>query len=101
MHHDSAAVDPAAEKFAITVTDAGFTPATVTIPRDRPVVLVITRESETTCAADIYFTLPDGTKVARQLPLHVPVAIPLRVDTAAEIPYRCGMDMEHGTIVVK
>ena len=89
------------DRIAITVTDAGYAPARIEIPRGRQVVLVFTRNSEKTCAVDVHFVLPDGTKIDRRLPLGQPVEIPLRIDRAVEIPYACGMDMVHGTIVVK
>jgi thiol-disulfide isomerase/thioredoxin len=90
-----------ATRVEITVVDSGYTPARVTIPRGRPVVLVFTRKSEKTCAVDVHFKLPDGTKIDRRLPLGQPVEIPIRIDRAGEIPYACGMDMNHGTIVVQ
>jgi thiol-disulfide isomerase/thioredoxin len=90
-----------AMRVAITITDAGYTPATIAIPRGKPVVLVFTRKSEKTCAVDVHFTLPDGTTIDRRLPLGQPVEVALRIDRDVEIPYSCGMDMVHGTIVVK
>ena len=92
---------PKVVRVAITVTDSGYTPARIEIPRGQPVVLVFTRKSEKTCAVDVHFTLPDGTKIDRRLPLGQPVEVPLRIERAVEIPYACGMEMIHGTIVVK
>ncbi|HEV7556322.1 MAG TPA: cupredoxin domain-containing protein [Kofleriaceae bacterium] len=94
-------VPPKPMRVAITVTDAGYSPARVEIPRGRSVVLVFTRKSEKTCAVDVHFTLPNGTKIDRRLPLGQAVEIPIRIDRAVEIPFACGMDMVHGTIVAK
>ena len=94
-------VPPSAVRIDVAVTDQGYTPARVAIPRGKPVVLVFTRTSEHTCAVDVHFTLPDGTKLDRRLPLGQPVAIPLEVDRAVDIPFACGMNMQHGTIVVR
>jgi thiol-disulfide isomerase/thioredoxin len=94
-------VAPKPVRVEITVIDTGYTPERVTIPHGRPVVLVFTRKSEKTCAVDVHFKLPDGTKIDRRLPLGQPVEIPIQIDRAMEIPYACGMDMNHGTIVVK
>jgi hypothetical protein len=91
---------PTAVRVAITVTDAGYEPARITIPRGRLVVLVFTRKSEKTCAVDVHFTLPDGTKVDRKLPLGQAVEIPVQIERPVEVPYACGMNMNHGTIVV-
>ena len=93
--------DPAGTRIDIAVTDDGYTPARITIPRGKPVVLVFTRRSEKTCAVDVHFVLPDGTRIDRRLPLGEAVTVPLQIDRDAEIPYACGMDMIHGTIVVK
>lgn len=92
---------PTARRIAITVTDGGFTPARVTIPRDQPVTLVFTRRSTRTCATDIHMVLPDGTRIDEQLPLDTPVTVPLQVSRAGDIVYACGMDMVRGTIVVQ
>ena len=100
-HAPSLAIDPATTRIDIMVTDDGYTPARVTIPRGKPVVLVFTRKSEKTCAVDVHFVLPDGTKIDHRLPLGQAVSVPLQIDRNAEIPYACGMDMVHGTIVVK
>jgi hypothetical protein len=94
-----AAADPG--RIAITVTDAGFEPSTIEIPRGRRVTLVVTRTSERTCAVDIHLALPDGTDVSRRLPLGAPVEIPLEIDRAGEVPFACGMNMVHGKLVVK
>jgi thiol-disulfide isomerase/thioredoxin len=92
---------PKPVRIAITVTDAGYTPERVTIPRGRAVVLVFTRKSEKTCAVDVHFKLPDGTKIDRKLPLGQAIEIPLRVDRTGSISYACGMDMIHGSIEVR
>ena len=98
--HVSAA-PPVPGGIAITVTDDGYTPAHVTIPRGQPVTLVFTRTSEHTCAVDVHLQLPDGTKIDRKLPLGAAVEIPVRVDVAGDITYSCGMNMLHGTITVQ
>jgi thiol-disulfide isomerase/thioredoxin len=101
-HTEPAPAIPAeAVRVDVTVTDEGYTPERIVVPHGRPAVIVFTRTSEQTCAVDVHFTLPDGTKIERRLPLNQPVAIPLQVDRPAEIPYACGMDMLHGTIVVQ
>ena len=71
------------------------------IPRGVTVVLVVTRKTNDTCATDIHFTLPDGTRVDRKLPLGSPVEIPLTIDRAGSITYACGMDMIHGALDVQ
>jgi thiol-disulfide isomerase/thioredoxin len=96
-----AVVTPNARRIAIDVTDAGYVPADITIAHGEAVTLVFTRHSEKTCATDVHFVLPDGTRIDEQLPLGKPVAIPVRVATPGVIGYACGMNMNHGTITVK
>lgn len=88
-------------KIAIEVNDDGYLPARIEIERGAPVTLVFKRTTDHTCATDVHFTLPDGTKIDRELPLGVEVELPLRVEKPGEIRYSCGMDMFRGTIVVR
>jgi thiol-disulfide isomerase/thioredoxin len=96
-----APIDPAAPRIVIDITEAGYTPSRLEIPRGTPVTLVFTRRSETTCATDVHFTLPDGSKIAEVLPLATPVEVAVPAQQPGEIHYSCGMNMNHGTIVVK
>ncbi|CAN5916201.1 hypothetical protein BH11MYX3_BH11MYX3_11890 [soil metagenome] len=92
---------PDARRIAIAVTDAGFEPQRIEINQGEPVVLVFTRTSDTTCATDVHFALPDGTRIDELLPANTPVQIPLRIARAGSITYSCGMNMNHGTIDVR
>jgi plastocyanin domain-containing protein len=92
---------PGARRVEITVTDAGFEPERIEILHGEPVTLVFTRKSETTCAVDVHFTLPDGRQIDEELPLGKPVEIPIKLDAAGAISYSCGMNMNRGTIDVK
>ena len=98
---DTVAVVPGAVRIAIEVTDDGYRPEHVEIPRGVPVTLVFTRRSEKTCATDVHFVLPDGRRIDRDLPLNRAVEISIEVANAGSIRYACGMDMNHGTIDVK
>lgn len=92
---------PGARRIQITVTDVGFAPERIQIRHGEPVTLVFTRKSEKTCAVDVHFALPDGTRIDEELPLGKPVEIPIEIDRAGDITYACGMDMNHGTIEVE
>ncbi len=94
-------VTPGARQIAIAVTDAGFEPARIEIVHGEPVTLVFTRRVEATCATDVHFVLPDGSRIDEKLPLGTPVEIPLRIDRAGPITYSCGMSMNHGTVDVR
>ncbi|MDB4957921.1 MAG: hypothetical protein JWO36_5490 [Myxococcales bacterium] len=95
------AIDPNAKRITIEVTEGGFVPARIEVEHGQPVTLVFLRKTEKTCATDVHFTLPDGSKIDEQLPLDVPVEIPFMEARVGEIGYACGMNMNHGTIVAK
>jgi plastocyanin domain-containing protein len=76
-------------------------PERIEITHGEPVTLVFTRKSDSTCATDVHFTLPDGSRIDEDLPLGTPVEIPVLVAAPGEIVHSCGMNMDHGTIVVK
>jgi thiol-disulfide isomerase/thioredoxin len=90
---------PAAKAYRvqIEVTEKGFTPNEVKVPRDRPVVLVFTRKTEKTCATDL--VLPGGT--VKDLPMNKPVEIPVTFTTPGPVGYACSMNMIKGTIIVQ
>jgi thiol-disulfide isomerase/thioredoxin len=95
------AVVPGARRIEIEVLDSGYVPARIEIRHGEPVTLVFTRKSDATCATDVHFALPDGSRVDEDLPLGTPVEIPVLVAAPGEVVYSCGMNMDHGTIVVK
>ena len=90
-----------AGKVQIAVTENGFEPASVTVPAATPVTLVFTRKTDATCAKQVVLTMADGTKVEKDLPLGTPVELAATFPKAGTLGYACGMDMEHGTIVVQ
>jgi plastocyanin domain-containing protein len=95
------AVVPGARRIAIEVLDTGYVPERIEITHGEPVTLVFTRRSASTCATDVHFALPDGSRIDEDLPLDKPVEIPVLVAAPGEVVYSCGMNMNHGTIVVK
>jgi len=92
------AATPDAHRVEIVVTEKGFEPAEVKVPRDRPVTLVFTRTTDKTCAKDVMIS--EGN-VVKDLPLDQPVEVTLTFTTPGPVPFRCGMNMIHGTIVVQ
>jgi plastocyanin domain-containing protein len=87
-----------AQEVHLTVTDAGFEPAEVTIAKDRPIVLTVTRKTDQTCAREIVFKDLD---LKRDLPLNEEVRIELPARPAGTLNYACGMDMIKGSLVVQ
>jgi len=85
-------------RFELAVTDSGFVPATITVPAGKPVMLVVTRKTDQTCAKEIVF--PEQN-IRKPLPLNQAVEIALPASPKREIAYKCGMDMLGGKVVVE
>ncbi|MEZ4401587.1 MAG: cupredoxin domain-containing protein [Kofleriaceae bacterium] len=84
----------------ITVTERGFEPATVTVPRGRPVTLRFTRTTDRTCATEVVMTVA-GRRREHPLPRDRAVDVKLPASQPGTITYACAMDMIRGTVVVK
>ena len=82
----------------VEVTEAGFVPATATVPKDQPITLTITRRTNQTCATDVVFP---ALNIKRDLPLDQEVTIELPAQPAGTVSYACGMDMVKGNLVVQ
>ncbi|MBA3396296.1 MAG: cupredoxin domain-containing protein [Deltaproteobacteria bacterium] len=99
----SKAENPAASastRLEISVTAKGFEPDNLSVPSGKPVTLVFTRKTESTCAKEVVIPM-DGEKIERKLPLNEAIAIEVTFPKAGEITYACGMDMVKGTVVVQ
>ena len=88
-------------RIEVTANTEGYKPDKIMGKPGEKLTLVFTRTSDKGCNVDVHFTLPDGSRVDEQLPLGQPVEIPIAVEKPGEITYSCGMNMDHGTIVVK
>ena len=84
----------------IRVTSSGFTPDNIAVPAAKPVTLVFTRKTESTCAKTIVIPI-DGKKIEKTLPLNEPVAVTVTFPKAGQVTYACSMDMVKGTLVVQ
>ena len=91
---------PASDRIAISVTENGFEPENVSVPGGKPVTLVFTRKTDSTCAKEVVIPL-EGTKIEKPLPLDEAVAIEVTFPKAGSITYACGMDMVKGTVIVQ
>jgi len=85
-------------RFEIAVTDTGFAPASIVIPAGKPVTLVVTRQTDKTCATEIVFP---GQGIRKPLPLNQAVEISLPASPKGEITYGCGIDMISGKVLVQ
>lgn len=86
------------QEVSIAVTEAGFVPSTVTVRKGVPIVLVVTRKTDQTCATQAVFPT---IKKTVDLPLNKPVRVSLPAQSAGSLSYACGMGMLHGEVVVR
>ena len=82
----------------LAVTDRGFEPARVEVPRGQALTLVVTRKTDQTCAKEI---LIPAVNERRALPLNQAVRIDVPKGVADTLNYICGMHMLGGTIAAK
>jgi plastocyanin domain-containing protein len=74
----------------LAVTELGFDPPLVRVHGGQLVTLVVTRQTDNTCATEL--VVPDaGLRVA--LPLHVPVTVSFVPRKSGRLRYGCGMQM--------
>ena len=85
-------------RVAIAVTDSGFVPATAVVRAGEPVTVVVTRQTDQTCAKEIVFP---GQNIRKELPLGQAVEITLTPSAKGEVPYTCGMNMLSGKLVAQ
>src|SRR5690242_12812884 len=94
---EPASVKSQDQRIAIDVTSKGFEPSTVHVKSGRPIVLVVTRKAERTCAKEIVIK---DQKIRQALPLNRAVEIRLVARKPGTMRFACSMDMLAGTLVV-
>ena len=82
----------------IEVTEYGFEPAQVVIPKNADVTLVFTRTTQNTCATDLVF---GPQREPHDLPLNQDVTIWLPKGQPDTLRFACGMDMVQGMVLAK
>jgi plastocyanin domain-containing protein len=78
------------------VTEKGFEPENVTVKKDEPVTLVITRTTEKTCANEIVI---DDYGINTKLPLNKAVSVTFTPKKAGAIKYGCAMGKMIGGVL--
>lgn len=86
------------KEIQVTVTDAGFEPKEVRIPKGQAAVVVFTRKTESTCATEAVF-VETGRKY--DLPMNTPVRVDLTGVSPGTLHYACAMDMIKGTVTIE
>lgn len=82
----------------LQVTEKGFEPRTVDVNPGIPVVLKITRKTDSTCATAV--KIP-AKNLKKDLPLNKTVSVEVGKLEKGEIRFACGMDMITGIIHVR
>ncbi len=83
----------------LSVTDDGFEPTPVAVKANQPVMLMITRKTDKTCAKEI--VVPDY-KIEKTLPLNQMVEVSFTPTKTGELVYGCAMgQMVKGVLTVQ
>lgn len=80
------------------VVEAGYHPDRVVVKQGDPVRLTFLRKEYTGCTREVVFPT---LGIRRELPPNQPVEVDLGTPVVGEIPFQCGMQMIHGTVVVE
>jgi plastocyanin domain-containing protein len=88
----------AARRIEITVTEKGFQPDRIPVKKGELLDLVVTRNTDETCAKKIVIS---DAHLKAALPLNKPVTLQLTPGKTGELKYACGMDMVSGVLVVE
>lgn len=93
----AAAVAHGAQEVRITVK-GGYTPDTVVVQAGKPVRLQFYRDETADCSERVVF---DAFGINRELPAFQTTVIEFTPPDAGEFPFRCGMSMLKGLLVVE
>ena len=91
--------DAAVQTIEVEATDGGFQPQHVIVQEGMPTVFVVTRRTSSRCLEQI--AIPAFGIEATDLPLNEPVSFQFTPERTGTFEFICGMDMQHGTIVVE
>jgi plastocyanin domain-containing protein len=83
----------------LSVTEKGYEPTPITLKKDEPVKLVVTRTTEQTCATEIVMK---DYGINTPLPFNTPVEIAFTPNKSGTLTYGCAMgQMISGTFMVE
>ena len=98
----SASIDAQSSEVAQTATvivsEQGYEPPEVTLRAGAPARITFVRTTDKTCGTEVVFP---SLNIKRALPLHEPVVIEFTPAKSGDIAFACGMNMLHGTVVVR
>lgn len=98
FHFQPAMAQQKEQVIDLQVTEKGFEPSSIDVKPGIPVILKVTRKTDSTCATQIKI---QSKNIKKDLPLNKPVTIALGKLDKGEIRFGCGMDMITGNVFVK
>lgn len=88
-----------ARRIEISVTEEGFEPTPIKVKQGQPLLLVVTRKTDATCATTLVL---DEAKISADLPLNKAVELPFTPSKSGKIKYGCTMGkMIAGVLLVE
>ena len=75
-----------------------YEPAQVILRAGTPARITFVRTTDKTCGTEVVFP---SLNITRALPLNEPVVIEFTRPQSGDIAFACGMNMLHGTVVVR
>jgi cupredoxin-like protein len=87
-----------AQTAKVIVSEQGYEPPQVTLRAGAPARITFMRTTDKTCGTEVVFP---SLNITRALPLNEPVVIEFTPAKPGEIAFACGMNMLHGTVVVR
>jgi cobalt-zinc-cadmium efflux system membrane fusion protein len=87
-----------AQTAKVVVSEQGYEPAQVTLRAGTPARITFVRTTDKTCGTEVVFP---SLNIKRALPLNEPVVIQFTPARPGDIAFACGMNMLHGTVVVR
>ncbi len=79
------------------LVEGGYTPQTISIPKDQTVTINFFRKDPSSCLEEV--VIPEF-KIKKYLPLNQKVTIKITAKKTGEFGFVCGMNMYHGKILV-
>jgi plastocyanin domain-containing protein len=80
------------------VNEQGYEPAKITLRAGVPARLTFLRTTDKTCGTEVVFP---SLNIKRALPLNELAVIEFTPAKSGDIAFACGMNMLHGTVVVR
>jgi cobalt-zinc-cadmium efflux system membrane fusion protein len=88
----------AAQTARVVVNEQGYEPATITLHPGALARITFIRTADKSCGTEVVFP---SLNIKRELPLNEPVEIEFMPEKAGDIAFACGVNMLHGTVVIR